>query len=130
MYGKGGKVNSRRPLMRLLDRPRFGKSLSWPQPSYTTLATRLAASGLSRSIRAQIRSRSSTQVKTNGFPSGLLKPPQPLAGLLVSQKFTTFQSGLAAFHGFDKSVFFLKVSRHDVLHNFIRLDTLLIRQPR
>ena len=31
--GKGGKVSSRRPLMRRLARPRLGKSLSWAQPS-------------------------------------------------------------------------------------------------
>lgn len=53
--------------------------------------------------------------------------PQALAHLLVSQKLSAFQGGLAPFHGFDKAVFLLKVTRNDLLHDLIQFDPLLRR---
>jgi hypothetical protein len=39
--------------------------------------------------------------------SGLQEAPEPVAYLLMRQKFAPLESGLAPFHGFDTAVFFL-----------------------
>ena len=41
--------------------------------------------------------------------------------------FTALQSILAPLHGFDKAVFFVEVTRHNILHKLMGLTTLLDR---
>jgi len=48
----------------------------------------------------------------------------------MGQKFAAFQGGLAPFHGLDKAVFFLKITRHDILYDFIQPDAPLSRSLR
>jgi hypothetical protein len=68
--------------------------------------------------------------RTKVFASGLQESPQALAHLLMGKKLAAFQSGLAPFHGFDKTVFFLEVTRNDILHDLIQFDSLLRRSLR
>jgi len=52
--------------------------------------------------------------------------------LFVGKKLTTLQSGLAPFHGLDEAIFFLKVTRYNILHRFIEITALLggsLREP-
>ena len=48
----------------------------------------------------------------------------------MRQKFAPLQSGLAPFHGFDEAVFFLEVTRYNILHNLIEVAALLGRSLR
>ncbi len=43
----------------------------------------------------------------------------------MGEKFAPFESRLAAFYGFDKTVLFLEVAGDDILHNLIRVEALL-----
>jgi hypothetical protein len=93
-------------------------------------ATRLAASGLSRSIHAKCVQGLLPLALTNGLPSGLQKAPEPVAHLFMRQKFAPLHSGLAPFHRFDKAVFFFEVARHYILHSLIEVAALLGRSLR
>jgi hypothetical protein len=48
----------------------------------------------------------------------------------MGQKLTAFQGGLAPSHGLDKAVFFLEITRNDILYNFIQSDSPLSRSLR
>jgi|SRR6516162_9771943 len=45
----------------------------------------------------------------------------------MRQKFAPVQGGFAPPHGFDKAVFFLKVTRNNILHSLIEVAALLGR---
>ena len=64
---------------------------------------------------------------TNEFPSGLKKASEPLTHLFMCKKFASLQSSFAPFDSFHKAVFFLKVTRNDILHNLVRVAALLGR---
>jgi hypothetical protein len=94
------------------------------------VATRLAASGLSRSIPSKFFPNPRLLVRTSEFPSGLQKAFKALAHLLMGKKFTAFQCCLAAFYGIDETIFLLEVTSYNILHNFIRGDALPGRSLR
>jgi hypothetical protein len=48
----------------------------------------------------------------------------------MRQKFAPLQSRLAPFDGLDKTVFFLKVTCHNILHGLIEVPALLGRSLR
>src|SRR5579872_5896211 len=48
----------------------------------------------------------------------------------MRQKFAPRQCGLAPFDGFDEAVFFLEVTRNNILHSLIELAALLGRSLR
>jgi hypothetical protein len=48
----------------------------------------------------------------------------------VRQKFAALKCGLAPFHGFDKAVFFLEVTRYNILHSLIEITAILGRSLR
>jgi len=56
--------------------------------------------------------------------------PEPVAHLFMGQKFAPSQCGLAALHRLDKAVFFLEVTRDNILHGFIEVAALLGRSLR
>jgi len=53
--------------------------------------------------------------------------PQPVADLLMRQRFSARQSGFAAFDGFDKAVFLLEVARDHIPHRLIGAQALPCR---
>ena len=64
------------------------------------------------------------------LPSRLKKAPKSLAHLLMREIFTAFKRILAPLHGFRKAVFFVEVTRHNLLHKLIGLASLLGRALR
>jgi len=65
------------------------------------------------------------QEQTNGVPSGLKEATEPLAYLLMSQKFAPRQRSLTSLDGFDKAIFFLEIACHNIQHDLIRVYAFL-----
>jgi len=61
---------------------------------------------------------------TNGPASGLQKPPETLADLLMGKVLATLQGVLATLHGFDKASFFLEIAGQHVLYQVIWIPAL------
>jgi hypothetical protein len=94
------------------------------------LATRCAASGLSRSIQEQIRSRSSTAGADQRTSSGLKKSSQPFAYLGMRQEFASLKRSLASLYSFHKAIFLSEVTSDNILYNFAGVAAMFCRALR
>jgi hypothetical protein len=90
------------------------------------MATFRAASGLSRSIRSQIRSKSwaASGDQRISIKSRTQESFQALAGLFVRQELAAIQGFFTALHGLDEAGFLLEILRQDLFDKIVRTPAL------